>query len=218
MVTMEIAAGEVLGVPLGALYEDGERVRPSEVVAKPRAVLPGPYSDPAVYGQAVRAAREARGWTRERFAAELGVSLVTAERLEEAGERIPTRRAAGWVADNLGVYFAFPERLIDPDLPWDEDERAQYVVAAHPSGISLSELGSLIGLTRERVRQIEFQAIGKLQRWAEANPAFRDELRDMLRRRMSEMDEPTVYVDGTPPSQRPLLTGGTDKQYAKRKG
>jgi ribosome-binding protein aMBF1 (putative translation factor) len=41
----------------------------------------------------IRQARERRGWSREKLAAELGCSLKTVERYE-AGRRVPTRETA----------------------------------------------------------------------------------------------------------------------------
>jgi len=49
------------------------------------------------------------------------------------------------------------------DHPWEDDPRAQYVVAHHPDGITLDEVGLLLGVTRERVRQIEESALRKLK-------------------------------------------------------
>lgn len=57
-----------------------------------------------------------------------------------------------------------PGALIDGTTRYADDPRAQYVVAAHPDGLTLDEIGELLGLTRERVRQIEEQALASLRR------------------------------------------------------
>lgn len=49
-------------------------------------------------------------------------------------------------------------------LSWERDPWAQQFVDEHPGGASLEEVGDAIGVTRERVRQIEEKAIRKLQR------------------------------------------------------
>ena len=54
------------------------------------------------------------------------------------------------------------------DLKWEDDAVAQYVVEMHPDGLTLEEIGELMGLTSERVRQIEESALRKLNRQREA--------------------------------------------------
>ncbi len=51
------------------------------------------------------------------------------------------------------------ERL---DMPWSEDVASQEFVEAHRGGATLEEVGEELGLTRERVRQIEAVALRKL--------------------------------------------------------
>lgn len=48
-------------------------------------------------------------------------------------------------------------------LEWEEHLRAMQVVRDHPSGMTLEEVGLEMGLTRERVRQIEADAFKKLR-------------------------------------------------------
>ena len=52
--------------------------------------------------------------------------------------------------------------LINGWTRWEEDDRAWYVVACHPHGLTLEQIGELFGLTRERIRQIEAIALAKL--------------------------------------------------------
>ena len=40
------------------------------------------------------------------------------------------------------------------DVPYEQDVACQIVVAAHPGGMMLEEVAEVMGLTRERVRQI----------------------------------------------------------------
>lgn len=52
-------------------------------------------------------------------------------------------------------------------LSWREDPWAQAFVRAHPEGGSLEEVGMALGVTRERVRQLEESALMKLRTWEE---------------------------------------------------
>jgi hypothetical protein len=49
------------------------------------------------------------------------------------------------------------------DLEWDQHEEAREIVAAHPDGMTLEQVGAVLGVTRERVRQIEAAALFKLR-------------------------------------------------------
>lgn len=51
------------------------------------------------------------------------------------------------------------------ELPWEDDEAAQYVVASHPEGLPFEHVGELMGITRQRVEQIERQALARLGAW-----------------------------------------------------
>lgn len=57
-----------------------------------------------------------------------------------------------------------PSHIPDPwcDLEWEEHPAAQQAVREHPAGMTLEEIGECMNITRERVRQIEHQAIAKL--------------------------------------------------------
>jgi len=48
--------------------------------------------------------------------------------------------------------------------PYEEDPECQRFVSSHPGGATLGEIAEYMGVTRERVRQIEFGALEKLAR------------------------------------------------------
>ncbi len=48
------------------------------------------------------------------------------------------------------------------DLEWGDHLEAQKIVEEHPDGMTLEEVGKVLGVTRERIRQIEVVAIKKL--------------------------------------------------------
>lgn len=50
------------------------------------------------------------------------------------------------------------------DVPWEQDDRARALVAKNPGGMTLKEVGDYFGLTRERIRQIEEQALYSIRR------------------------------------------------------
>lgn len=56
-------------------------------------------------------------------------------------------------------------RPFDPwsDLEWEEHDEARRIVAENPDGMTLEEVGAYLGITRERVRQIEAAALEKLR-------------------------------------------------------
>lgn len=64
----------------------------------------------------------------------------------------------------LAEYLAAPRRRRMPvdKTPYEEDEACQRFVADHPGGATLGEIAEYMGVTRERVRQIEFGALKKL--------------------------------------------------------
>lgn len=49
------------------------------------------------------------------------------------------------------------------DLEWELHEEAREVVSANPDGMTLEQVGNVLGITRERVRQIEAIALEKLR-------------------------------------------------------
>lgn len=46
-------------------------------------------------------------------------------------------------------------------IPWEQDAQARLLVAAYPDGLSMEAIALVMGLTRERIRQIEAAAIHK---------------------------------------------------------
>lgn len=56
-------------------------------------------------------------------------------------------------------------RPFDPwrGLEWEEHAEARRIVAENPDGMTLEEVGKVLGVTRERVRQIEAAALEKLR-------------------------------------------------------
>ena len=51
---------------------------------------------------------------------------------------------------------------VDKETPWEDDLVCQKLVRDNPDGMTLEQVGQVLGLTRERVRQIEEQALRKL--------------------------------------------------------
>ena len=64
----------------------------------------------------------------------------------------------------LIAYRAAPKRrrLAIDRVSYEEDQRCQHFVGSHPGGATLGEIAAYLGVTRERVRQIECQALQKL--------------------------------------------------------
>lgn len=60
---------------------------------------------------------------------------------------------------------AFDAR-VHPTLPFELDVAAQRFVEDHPNGATLEEIGAALGLTRERVRQIEEIALAKIRKFS----------------------------------------------------
>ena len=82
-------------------------------------------------------------------------------RRKEAGER--RREGMAKAADR--------EVLIDAKTPYEEDDACWYVVHCHPEGLTMDRVGELMGVSRQRVEQIESAALKKLAkidaRWFE---------------------------------------------------
>lgn len=63
------------------------------------------------------------------------------------------------------MLVAEPTSGTDPwsDLEWAQHVDAMSAVASHPEGMTLEQIGRFMGITRERVRQIEAGALRKLK-------------------------------------------------------
>ena len=55
------------------------------------------------------------------------------------------------------------DALVDEDTPYEEDLAARWFVVNFPDGGTLEEVGAMLSVTRERIRQIEKRAIYKLR-------------------------------------------------------
>ncbi|MBA3449026.1 MAG: sigma-70 family RNA polymerase sigma factor, partial [Pseudaminobacter sp.] len=69
---------------------------------------------------------------------------------EVAGEAIDVERRSGWLKNALGVLNEREMRII-------EDRRLR------EDGATLESLGEMLGISKERVRQIESRALEKLK-------------------------------------------------------
>lgn len=59
------------------------------------------------------------------------------------------------------------------DVPYELDRDCQRFIAEHQGGATLDEVGQFFGVSRERVRQIEAQALAKLAEIRGELAAFR---------------------------------------------
>lgn len=78
-------------------------------------------------------------------------------------------RPCPWVSCRYHLYLEVKgtgaiEVLVPACPPWEMTESCTLdLVDRHPVGLTLSDIGDLFGLTRERIRQIESRALKKLQ-------------------------------------------------------
>lgn len=66
---------------------------------------------------------------------------------------------------SIGLVRNSRSRSFDPwhDLEFYEDSDVQEIIKKHPDGMTLEQVGEVIGVTRERVRQIEVIALHKIK-------------------------------------------------------
>lgn len=95
----------------------------------------------------LRAWRAWRAANRETYPCAAGCGAVVA------------RRCSRCYACRWGKDAGVAERL---DRPWHEDAASREFVDAHPGGALLEDVAVELGLTRERIRQIEAVALRKL--------------------------------------------------------
>lgn len=60
--------------------------------------------------------------------------------------------------------------VVDTTTRWEDDYACRYIVSRNPGGLLLEEVALYLGITRERVRQIEERALWKLARAAKHTP------------------------------------------------
>jgi transcriptional regulator with XRE-family HTH domain len=107
-----------------------------------------PHSAPRVIRVRDRA-RRPRGENAERFA-DAWAPTDRGDELERFSQL--------WAPTDAGERAEIVETL-----PFEEDDLTQHLIATHGSA-TLSEIGIYLGLTRERIRQIEWRALEKLRR------------------------------------------------------
>lgn len=85
-------------------------------------------------------------------------------RLREGWSHIDAVTVPAWVHhERVAIPAGHPSSASWDRDPWDDDDYAWYVVAHHPDGLSLEQVAALMGVTDERVRQIEQEAFAKLR-------------------------------------------------------
>jgi len=129
--------------------------------------------------------QSARAWSAEfgyRVSAQAILDRVGRVERGEAGYDLdramnPARLPRGWNGPRIRAEPVREEMRDAQHTPYAEDDWAWYVVQAHPDGLTLDQIGELYGLSRERVRQIEEDAVRKINR----QPKRKVEILEMLR-------------------------------------
>jgi hypothetical protein len=70
----------------------------------------------------------------------------------------------------LGREYLGP--YVDQETEWEEDDRCWYVVSRHSDGLTMKQIGELMGVSKQRVEQIQNGAIRKLRAVPDAYEAF----------------------------------------------
>jgi hypothetical protein len=134
--------------------------------------------------------------------------------------------------DCLGVHVQ-PGALIDAITPYASDVAAQLFVAHFGDGATLEDIGDALGVTRERVRQIEQVALRHLRARAKLAGISREDIAAILvgrvganehvesthyeptRQRFNEIRRaPAVIVDESPSPFTAALTDAVDEVIA----
>ncbi len=112
--------------------------------------------------------RKRKGWSDQE-------TVTTPDHTRHAGLRIPIGhpQSVSWTRDT-----------------WENDDHAWYVVMHQPDGLTLEQIGAVMGLGFERVRQIEQEALDKLRQLAEIRQEMLD--RGVI---VAESDEPVTLED-----------------------
>jgi len=88
------------------------------------------------------------------------MSLALVRACALCGEPLDGRGPSVRCEDCAGVELRASE--VHPTLPWDRDPTCRAWVAERPDGATLEQVGQALGVTRERVRQIETRALARL--------------------------------------------------------
>jgi hypothetical protein len=85
-------------------------------------------------------------------------------RLRQGWSDVDAVTVPAWVHHaRVSVQAGHPSSASWDRDPWSDDDHAWYVVACHPDGLSLEQVAALMGVTDERVRQIEQEAFAKIR-------------------------------------------------------
>lgn len=147
-------------------------------------------TDTTSFGAYIRVLRERSGMAIPRMAERVGLSASHYNRIE-LGEKAPLDATRWGALVDIGAKSSVlalleqkyratrkprgrPKALVlraapgQPSsaswdtLPWEQDDWCWYAVTCHPGGLTLEQIGALMGCTPERVRKIEAQALAKL--------------------------------------------------------
>lgn len=129
---------------------------------KPRAPRPKPPSSPVVAKTAGVTVAFIKHWSRELCISHGHVR----NKLCKVGPTLGPELAVLLPKDYRGIDghtpLGAPGSWTWQILDWEDDPWAQRFVEAHPGGATLDEVGQALGVERERVRQIEREALMKL--------------------------------------------------------